>query len=41
MFTADYPAENMLSPLAGGLVMTAWAIGLLGVAVVVFVRRDA
>lgn len=33
--------ENPLDPLAGGLVMSAWAAGLLTVAAIVFRRRDA
>jgi ABC-type transport system involved in multi-copper enzyme maturation permease subunit len=41
MITNDYPAENMLDPLAGGLVMAAWTVGLLAVAAAVFARRDA
>lgn len=32
---------NPLDPLAGGLVMSAWAAGFLAVATVVFCRRDA
>ncbi|WP_043627816.1 ABC transporter permease [Nonomuraea candida] len=35
------PTEGMLAPLPGGLVMAAWAAGLLAVAARVFVRRDA
>ncbi|MCK2213294.1 ABC transporter permease [Actinomadura sp. ATCC 31491] len=35
------PREGMLDPLPGGLVMTAWAAGLLAVAARLFVRRDA
>lgn len=41
MVNANYPAQNMLGPLAGGLVMSAWTAGLLVVAAVVFARRDA
>ncbi len=33
--------EDALDPLTGGLVMTAWALGLLAVSAVVFARRDA
>lgn len=33
--------EDALDPLTGGLVMTAWALGLLTVSGVVFARRDA
>ncbi|GIF20062.1 hypothetical protein BJ973_002032 [Actinoplanes tereljensis] len=36
-FAMDHP----LGPLPGGLVMTAWAVGLLTVSALVFVRRDA
>ncbi|WP_433514580.1 ABC transporter permease [Nonomuraea sp. CA-143628] len=32
--------EGMLDPLPGGLVMTAWAAGLLAIAARVFARRD-
>ncbi|SEG72606.1 hypothetical protein SAMN05444920_10413 [Nonomuraea solani] len=41
MFATGYPAENTLEPLAGALVMTAWTAVLLGVAAVLFARRDA
>ncbi|GAA0220518.1 hypothetical protein GCM10010492_18210 [Saccharothrix mutabilis subsp. mutabilis] len=40
MFARDYPAEGMLSPVAGGVTMVAWAVGLVLVAGVVFARRD-
>ncbi|GII84536.1 hypothetical protein Ssi03_25260 [Sphaerisporangium siamense] len=30
-----------ISPLTGGLVMAAWVAGLLGIAALVFIRRDA
>ncbi|GAB3715307.1 ABC transporter permease [Nocardiopsis nanhaiensis] len=33
--------DLVLGPLAGGLVMAAWAVGLLAVAVLVLQRRDA
>ncbi|MGW5159600.1 ABC transporter permease [Nonomuraea wenchangensis] len=35
------PAEGMLDPLPGGLVMAAWAAALLAIAARVFARRDA
>lgn len=41
MVSANYPAEDMLGPLAGGLVMAAWTVVMLVVAAVVFARRDA
>lgn len=40
MFARDYPAQDMLSPVAGGVTMVAWAVGLVLVAGVVFARRD-
>jgi ABC-2 type transport system permease protein len=40
MFVPDYPAEGMLGPVTGGLVMLAWTAGLLTVAALVFTRRD-
>ncbi|CAL9493395.1 hypothetical protein SUDANB95_03264 [Actinosynnema sp. ALI-1.44] len=40
MFARDYPAEGMLSPVAGGVTMVAWAVGLVLVSGVVFARRD-
>jgi ABC-2 type transport system permease protein len=33
--------EEALDPLTGGLVMAAWALGLLAFSAVVFIRRDA
>ncbi len=33
--------DDALDPLTGGLVMTAWTLGLLGVAAASFTRRDA
>lgn len=33
--------EDALDPLTGGLVMSAWTVGLLAVCAVVFTRRDA
>ena len=33
--------DDVLDPLTGGLVMGAWALGLLLVSAVVFTRRDA
>lgn len=44
LFTGDATwamTEHALPPLAGGLVMGAWAAGLLGIAAVVMRRRDA
>ncbi|MGW4498227.1 hypothetical protein ACWENR_06365 [Micromonospora sp. NPDC004336] len=41
MVHPDYPAEDMLGPVAGGLVMAAWTVVMLVVAAVVFARRDA
>ncbi|MEO3875848.1 ABC transporter permease [Nonomuraea sp. B12E4] len=41
MFSPDYPAEGMLGPVPGGLVMLAWTAGLLAVAALVLTRRDA
>jgi hypothetical protein len=40
-FTADYPAEDMLSPATGVLVMAAWTALLLAAAGWVFAWRDA
>ena len=37
---STYPGLGLLDPLAGGLVMTAWAIGLLIPAFIAFNRRD-
>jgi hypothetical protein len=34
------PTEGMLDPVPGGLVMAAWAAGLLAVATAAFTRRD-
>lgn len=33
--------EGALDPVTGGLVMTAWALGLLALSAIVFCRRDA
>jgi hypothetical protein len=41
MFAMDYPAEDMLGPLSGGVVMGAWTVGLLLIAGTMFARRDA
>lgn len=41
MVSTRYPAEDMLGPIAGGLVMAAWTVVMLVVAAVVFTRRDA
>ncbi|MEV4543310.1 hypothetical protein [Micromonospora echinaurantiaca] len=41
MVSANYPAQDMLGPIAGGLVMAAWTVVMLAVAAVVFTRRDA
>ncbi|MEV0386244.1 ABC transporter permease [Nonomuraea sp. NPDC050643] len=41
MFATGYPAESMVTPLTGAVVMTAWTVALLGVAAGLFVRRDA
>lgn len=40
LFAIDYPAPHMLSPAWGGIVLGLWTVGLLGVAAIVFVRRD-
>ncbi|MFC0623110.1 hypothetical protein [Kribbella deserti] len=40
-FAYNYAAENMLDPLAGGLVMAGWTAVLLAVAGWTFHRRDA
>lgn len=40
-FTAHYPAEDMLSPATGALVMAGWAALLLVGAGWIFTRRDA
>jgi hypothetical protein len=41
-YAGDHIAvHDPLDPLTGGLVMTAWALGLLAVSAVVFTRRDA
>jgi ABC-2 type transport system permease protein len=41
LFARDFAFEEALAPLPGGLVMAAWAVGLLVVSTVVFTRRDA
>jgi ABC-2 type transport system permease protein len=40
-FATNYPAEHMLTPLAGGVTMGAWTVALLVVSGIVFARRDA
>ncbi|MFI9815170.1 ABC transporter permease [Saccharothrix variisporea] len=40
MFVRGYPAEHVLSPVAGGVTMVAWTAGLVVVAGLVFARRD-
>ncbi|MEJ2857978.1 MULTISPECIES: hypothetical protein [unclassified Saccharothrix] len=40
MFVRDYRAEDMLSPVAGGVTMVVWTVVLVVVAGVVFTRRD-
>lgn len=41
LFAVNYPLPHMLPPVWGGIVMGLWAVVLLGVAALVFVRRDA
>ena len=42
MFIHQVPDSNVdISPLAGGMVMTAWTVALLLVSAIVFCRRDA
>lgn len=40
MFARDYRAEDMLSPVAGGVTMAVWTAVLVAVAGLVFARRD-